>query len=302
MQNIWQQLSKEISEGVAKAGRSVVAIDGRGGHTSAGLVWRPDFILTASHTIRQDSNIGVISESGKAATARLMGRARTSGIALLKVDQELEAVPAEFGSTSALSVGELVVAIARTRRGNIVASSGILSGLMGEWQAGPLRIDQFIRPDLMLYPGFSGGALIGSDGKILGMTAEGFLRGKPITIPASTLVRVAEELSAKGHVATPFVGLLVQPVSIPESLRKASGVNASGGLLVMHVEPGGPADAGGVLLGDILVDLDGHPADDLEDLQNVLRNRGLNQEIKVGLIRGGQKKELNIKIGERPLR
>src|SRR5947207_7710193 len=84
----------------------------------------------------------------------------------------------------------------------------------------------------------------------------------------------------------------MQPISIDESLQKRSGVKAAGGLLVMHAEPGGPAEAGGVLVGDILVDLDGHPTDDIEDLQDVLRQRGVDQEVKVGLIRGGQKTEL----------
>src|SRR5262249_34291454 len=158
--------------------------------------------------------------------------------------------------------GELVVAIARTQRGNVVASSGVLSGLMGEWQIGGARFDRFIRPDLMLYPGFSGGALIGSDGRILGMTSGGLLRTKPITIPAKTLIRVAEELLAKGHTAIPYIGVLMQPVSIPESLQKSSGAALAGGLLVMHVESGGPADSAGLLLGDILVELDGHPSDD----------------------------------------
>src|SRR5207237_2830644 len=122
-------------------------------------------------------------------------------------------------------------------------------------------------------------------------------RGKPITIPASTLTRVAEELLEKGHTTAAYIGILMQPISIDESLQKRSNVKAAGGLLVMHAEPGGPADAGGVLVGDILVDLDGHAADDIEDLQDVLRQRGVNQEIKVGLIRGGQKAEVTIKIG-----
>ena len=121
-------------------------------------------------------------------------------------------------------------------------------------------------------------------------------------IPGSTLIRVAEELLAKGHVATPYVGLAMQPVSIPESLQKRSSVSASGGLLIMHVEPGGPADAAGVVLGDVLIELDGQPSDDLENLQTVLRRRGAGQEVKTLLIRGGQKVELTVKIGERPLR
>jgi serine protease DegQ len=302
MQTVWQQLSKEIAERVAQAGRSVVGVDARGGHTSSGIVWRKDLVLTAAHTVRQEGNIGIISESGKLTTGRLAGRASRGGVALLKLDQEIEAVPAEFGSTGSLTVGEFVVAIGRTRRGNIVASSGILSGLMGEWQVGGTRIDQFIRPDLMLYPGFSGGALIGADGGILGMTTGGLLRGKPLTIPASTLTRVAEELLAKGHIATPYVGLVMQPILIPESLQKQSAVNVSGGLLVVHIEQGGPADAAGVLIGDILVTMDGQSAADLEDLQKILRQRGVNQEVKAGLIRGGKKTELTIRIGERPLR
>src|SRR5207302_3515908 len=116
----------------AQAGRSIVAVDGRGGHTSAGIVWRPDLILTAAHSIRQEANIGIIWESGKLVRARVAGRASGAGLALLKLDQGIEAPAAGFGSTGASAVGELVVAIARTRRGNIVATSGILSGLMGE--------------------------------------------------------------------------------------------------------------------------------------------------------------------------
>jgi S1-C subfamily serine protease len=251
--------------------------------------------------VRRDTDIGVIGETGKLVRGRVAGRASGAGIALLKLDQEIRAVPAEFGTTSALRVGDWVVAVARTRRGNIVASSGIISGLMGEWRAPGTRIDQFIRPDLTLYSGFSGGALIGPEGKILGMATAGLLRGKTMAIPGSTLTRVAEELLASGHMTTPYVGLVMQPISIPESLQKQSGVKAAGGLLVMHSEPGGPADKSGTLIGDILVDLDGHPANDIEDLQDVLRQRGVNQEVKDGLIRGGKKTHLPIKNGGRPL-
>src|SRR5215475_10939679 len=202
MENIWQQLSKEISDRIAQAGRSIVAVDSHGRHTSAGIVWNPEFVLTSALAVPRDNEIGIIFESGKVTSARVAGRAPALGIALLKLDRKIDAIPAEFGSTNALSVGEFVVAIARTRRGNIVASSGVLSGLMGEWQTGPIRIDQFIRPDLTLYPGFSGGALVGSDGRILGMMSGGIVRGKPMTIPGSVLIRVAEELLAKGHIAT----------------------------------------------------------------------------------------------------
>jgi len=302
MQSTWQQLSNEISESVTRAGRAVVAIDGRSGHTSSGILLRPDIVLAAAHTIRQNSDIQIIPRPGISVRARLAGRATGADIALLRADQEISPDVAEFGDASALSIGQFVVAIARTRRGNIVASAGILSGLMGEWQYGRTRIDQFIRPDLTLYPGFSGGALIGADGKILGMTTGGIARGKPLTIPASTLGRIAEELSQKGHVATPYIGLVMQPVPIPESLQKSSGLTAATGLLVMHVEASGPSDSAGVLLGDVLVQMEGQTFDDLSDLQDILRRSGINQDVKTTFIRGGQKVELTIRIGERPLR
>ena len=304
MGTTWQQFSKEITTIVNEAGKSIVAVDGRSGHTSSGIVWRGDYVLTAAHSIRSDSGIRIIpgpEQSDQPVQARLVGADRGTDIAVLKLDKDVKAVPVDFGGTSALSVGDLSVAIARTRRGNIVASAGIISGLMGEWQVRRTRIDQFIRPDLNLYPGFSGGALLGADGTVLGLNTSGLLRGKPITIPSSTLARVAEEIAWKGHVTQPYVGLVMQPVQIPESLQKKAGVTATSGLLVMHAEPGGPADAAGTLLGDILVEMDSRTFDDVEDLQDVLHAKGAGNEVQATLIRGGQKVQITIKIGTRPL-
>src|SRR5262249_31439105 len=153
------QFSKEISGVVDQVGKSVVAVDGRSGHTSSGIVWHRDSILTAAHAIRHETNIGVIFAPRRSAVARLAGRDPGTDIALLKLDQDMDMQPVQFTSTPSLSVGDFTTAVARTRRGNIVASAGIIGGLMGEWQVGRSRIDQFIRPDLNLYPGFSGGAL-----------------------------------------------------------------------------------------------------------------------------------------------
>jgi S1-C subfamily serine protease len=302
MSTTWQELSREISEAVRRAGESIVAVDGRSGHTSSGIVWRSDSILTAAHSIRHDTNIGVILGAGRSVQARVAGKDRGSDIALLKVDQEIDAQPARFGNTASLAVGDLTVAVARTRRGHVVASSGIVSGLMGEWQSARTRIDQFIRPDLVLYPGFSGGALAGADGSVLGLNTSGLIRGKPITIPSSTLARIAEEIGTRGHVAQPYIGLVMQPVQIPEELQKKAGVDAAAGLLVMHVEPGGPAYSGGALLGDILVDLNGKTFADLEDVHEALRGIGAGHEVQATMIRGGEKVQLMIRLGERPLR
>ena len=112
MQSVWEELSKEISEHVARAGRSVVAVDGRGGHTSAGIVWRPDLVLTAAHSIRADSNIGIIWESGKPVRARLAGRLSGAGIAL---------PDAEPTHGAELLAGALAFAVAYWRKDLLVA-------------------------------------------------------------------------------------------------------------------------------------------------------------------------------------
>ena len=301
MAAIWQQLSQEISEAVDQAGKSIVAVDGRSGHTSSGIIWQADFVLTAAHSIRSDSNVRVILGPGKSVQAKPAGKDRGTDVAVLKVDGSIEAPPAQFGTTTSLSVGELVLAVARTRRGNIVASSGIVGGLMGEWQVGRTRIDQFVRPDLTMYPGFSGGGLIGTAGGILGLNTSGLVRGKSITIPSSTLERIANEIVSKGHVAQPYIGLLMYPVQIPDSLQKKANSAAGAGLLVMHVEAGGPADLGGALLGDILIDIDGHALDDLEDLQQELGRKKIGTAVQTNIIRGGQRVQLTIQIGERPV-
>jgi S1-C subfamily serine protease len=301
MADMWLELSKEISQAVEQAGKSIVAVDGRSGHTSSGIVWGAESILTAAHSIRHDANIRVITGPGRSVTAKLSGKDRGTDLAVLKLDEKIESEPAQLGTGTTLSVGQLTMAVARTRRGNIVASGGIISGLMGEWQMARTRIDQFIRPDLMLYPGFSGGALVGPGGNILGLNTSGLVRGKSITIPSSTLTRVAEEIAAKGYVAQPYIGLVMQSVEIPGSLQKNAGVDVHTGLLVMHVEPEGPADKAGALLGDVLIDLDGRTFEDLEDVHEELRRKGVGQDVQAKVIRGGQNIQIPIRIGQRPV-
>ena len=300
MGTTWQELSSEFTKAINEVGKSIVAVDGRSGHTSSGIVWRTDTVLTAAHSIRQESGIRVILGPELSTQARLSGLDRGADLAVLKLDQELKAQPAEFGSAASLAVGDLTIAVARTRRGNIVASAGIISGLMGEWRVHRTRIDQFIRPDLDLYPGFSGGALVGADGKILGMNSSGLLRGKAVTIPSSTLSRIADEIASKGHVAQPYIGLMMQPVQIPASLQKSIAAPVAIGLLVMHVEPGSPADIAGILLGDVLLEIDGASVDDLDDVHEILDRKGAGHEVQATLIRGGLKSQTAIKIGARP--
>ena len=287
MENIWTKLSNELAEASAEAGKSVVGVQGTR-HPSSGIVIGKDAIIAASHAVRRDDDITMVIAPGQKLSARVSGRDPSTDLVVLRLHEPIDAPVPRWASTQNLRVGELVLALARTRRGHIVASSGILSGLinspMRTWRGG--EIDQFIRPDLNLYSGFSGGPLVNSHGEFLGLNTAGLHRSG-ITVPSTTVQRIAAELLAKGGIQRPYLGLAMQAASLPESLRTRLNLTASEGLLVMHVEPNSPAEKAGILLGDVLIKLADEPVADTYSVQQLLRARKPGDAIEAGLIRGG---------------
>lgn len=287
MENIWSKLSNDLAEVSAAVGKSVVAVHGTR-HPSSGIVIAKDAVVAASHAVRRDDEITVITAPGQKLSARVSGRDPSTDLVVLRLHQAIDAPVVRWASTSTLRVGELVLALARTRRGHIVASSGIISGLingpMRTWRGG--EIDQFIRPDLTMYPGFSGGPLVNSQGELLGMNTAGLHRSG-ITVPSAMVQRVSAELLEKGGIQRPYLGLAMQAAALPESLRTRLNLTASEGLLVVHVEPGSPAEKAGILLGDVLFKLSDEPVADTESAQRVLRAHKAGDAIAAGLVRGG---------------
>lgn len=298
-ENIWTILSNQLANTADKVGKSVVAVHGQR-HASSGIVWSSDSVVTANHALRRDDEISVITGPDKRTLASVAGRDPSTDLAVLRLQDPVEASSARWGDAGKLRVGELVLALGRTRRGNVVASSGIISGLMGRWRTWRGgELEQFIRPDLAMYPGFSGGPLVGPEGEILGLNTAGLHRAG-ITVPAATVARVAPELLAKGRIERPYLGLAMQAVTVPESLRTRLNLKASDGLLVAHVEPGSPAEKGGVMLGDVLIELAGMAVQDTDAVQEVLRSHKPGDSIATSLIRGGTLVTSTFKLAARP--
>jgi S1-C subfamily serine protease len=299
MENIWSKLSNEIAGVSATAGKSVVAVQGTR-HASSGIVIAKDAVVAASHAVRRDDEVTVITAPGQKLSARVSGRDPSTDLIVLRLQQPIDAPIARWGSTSALRVGELVLALARTRRGHIVASSGILSGLisgpMRTWRGGEL--DQFIRPDLTMYSGFSGGPLVNSQGEFLGLNTAGLHRSG-ITVPSATVQRITAELLEMGGIQRPYLGLAMQAAALQESLRTRLNLTASEGLLVVHVEPGSPAEKAGILLGDVLVNLADKPVADTDAVQHILRAHKAGDAIVASLVRGGAIVTATVKLEAR---
>jgi S1-C subfamily serine protease len=225
----------------------------------------------------------------------------------LKIDDE-ETVkslkPAEIGSSDVAKVGNLVLAVGRTSaEGGVTASFGIINNIGGAWRTwrGD-EIERFISLDLAIYLGFSGGALVNSDGKVLGINTSAFGRGLALTIPAETVNRVVDVLLTKGKITKPYLGIGTQVVPIPETLRGKLGLEQLSGLMMLTVEADGAAEKAGVLIGDVLLSIDDKPTLEPADVQAALWGKEAGNTVNAKVLRGGELVEIEIVLGERPAR
>jgi S1-C subfamily serine protease len=291
-------LSDELAGAVERAGRSTVAIHARRRIPSSGIVWRPGVIVAASHTIAREEDISLTLPDGRDAPAKFAGRDETTDIALLKTDAGL--TPVERADSGALRVGNLVLAVGRPGQ-SVTASLGVLSAVGPEWRTWHGgRIDRFVRLDLAIYDGFSGGPLVEAGGRVLGLNTSGLARGMALTIPGSTLDHVADQILSGGRLTLGYLGLASQPVQLPAGLRQALHLGGEFGLVIVNVEPDGPADRAGVLLGDILVALAGSPVSEPTDVLAALGPDRVGRPISASLLRAGQPTDLTITVGSRP--
>jgi S1-C subfamily serine protease len=290
-------LSNNLADIVDRVGQSVVAVHARR-MSSSGIHWREGIIITSDETIRREDDITVTLPDDRTVPATLIGRDPSTDVAVLKLpDAELPV--AEIGDAASLKVGHLVLAIGRGRDRGLSASLGVVSTAGGSWRSmsGGL-IDRFLRLDLNLYPGCAGGSLVDATGQVVGFTTTG-PRGTVLAIPAATVNRVLDQLLEKGRISRGYLGVGMQPVRLPDSLKSKLSLSSEQGVMAVSVEPQGPADRAGILLGDILVALDDTPVKDTRDVQAFLGSQSVGQTLKAQLIRGGELVELAIVVGER---
>jgi S1-C subfamily serine protease len=288
MANELAALSQELAGAVQQAARYVVAVHARPRYSSSGVFWRPGAIVTAEHTIRREEEITVTLPDGTNAAATLAGTDPGTDLAVLRVEGAGEPPPALAGT---IAPGHLALAIGRSQDSGVNASMGILSAVSGEWRTWRGgRLDHYIRLDLTLYPNSSGGLVINTAGEAIGIASSALSRIAGLAIPAATVNRVVDEILARGHVTHGYLGLGLQPVELPDHHK---------GLIVLSLEPNGPAAKAGVLIGDIVTAIGGKPAGDTDDVQLALESHAVGSAAEIDLLRGGEARKVSVVVGER---
>lgn len=297
MTNPLTDLSNSLTSAVEKGGASTLLVDGRRRYPASGIAYAEDLVLTADHVVTREENLKVTLPDGRTLEATLAGRDPGSDLALIRLSEKV-LTPAQ--TSASVKVGQLVLALGRPNEQGVQASWGIVTSINGPARThrGGL-LDEFIQTETTPYPGFSGGPLINTEGEVLGLNTSGLTRGSSLTIPVNAAWRIADALARHGSVRRGYLGVRTQPVEIPEAARQALNREGRRGLLVLWLEENGPAQSGGLFVGDTITAVGGQPVGDPDDLFAALNSETVGKPTPVEVLRGGKPEIVTVTVGER---
>jgi S1-C subfamily serine protease len=292
-------ISNQLADAVEAAGAWTVRVQARRGSAASGIALAAELVLTADHVVdpaREDA-IRIGLPDGSEVGASIVGRDAATDVAVLKISSGT-LTPAKAASQEPRT-GALALAVGRPGA-QPSASLGLITG-----SGGPTRtrrggmLERFIMVDAVMYPGFSGGALVDADGAILGMLTSGLGFGGPaVALPWSLVSQIAETIKTHGKVARGYLGIGSQPVTLSQEAKTAAG-GQERGLLVVQVAEAGPAATAGILQGDILIRLDGNGISNADDLQSLLGPTRVGNAVTASVVRGGELRDLTLTVGSR---
>lgn len=292
-------LSNALAQATERAAASAVAVHTETRGSSSGVMWRTGVIVTAEHALRRDEDIQITLPDGRVANATLVGRDSSTDLAVLKCPEVASPI-AETADVSSIKPGSLTLVVGRTRASGPVAALGAVSLVAPErrtWTGAAFA--PYVRLDVGLQPTAAGGAVIDAHGRVLGIATPRFARFGAIAVTGPTVNRVVDMLLQKGRIPRGYLGVGLQPVRLPDALRQKLQGSEKTAAIVLEVEPEGPAHKAGIVIGDILVALSGHPISRLEDIHAQLAAESIGKSLPVKLVRGGALQDASIVVGER---
>ncbi len=283
-------VSRALGSVVASSEASVVAVHGGRCDVSTGIAWGKDLVVTGTASLDGEQGVEVTTAKGRV-SGTLVGADPRSGIALLRVEAELS--PFKLADASALRLGELVVALARTGRG-LGARLGIVSRLGGPWRLpGGARFDHYVESDVTPTPGLSGSALVTVSGELVGINAPGLGRGALVSLPAAGVARIVDALLAHGRVRRARLGVALERVELPRVLAERLGRRR--GLVVVAVVEGSPAERAGLMLGDVIYALRDKPIERVDDVHDALDESAIDADVYADILRAGAEQRVLVK-------
>ncbi len=289
-------LSNQMADAVERIGPALALVNGRPRQPASGVVYGQDLVLTADHVLEREDDLTIQTHDKRTLPAQFVGRDLATDLAVLRVANL--GLAAATVSEETARVGQLVLAVGRTVNDGPMASSGVISIIGGPLRTGRgVNLERYIRTDATPYPGFSGGPLIDMQGAVIGILTTGLVNGIALAIPMDIAKNIADTLVKQGYIKRGYLGISSQLVRLPDAQR--AGQTQEHGLLIVKVDENSPAEKGGLMLGDILVALDGHAINDSEDLQILLTGDRVGKAIPIDVIRGNTLQTLQVTVGQR---
>jgi serine protease Do len=262
------------------------------------IIDKDGFILTNNHVVENTDEIIVKLADEKEFPAKIIGRDPKTDLALIRIETDRPLKPLPLGDSDKLEVGDWVIAIGNPFGLGDTVTAGIVSAKYRHIGAG--SYDNFIQTDASINPGNSGGPLLNTSGEVIGINSAIFSRtGGSIGIGFAIPINMARDLLPqlkKGKVVRGWLGVMIQKIT-PE-LKDKLKLKDERGALVADVTPSGPADKAGIKRGDVIVSFDGKVIKQMKDLPYIVGTTPVNKTVLVEVIRKGQKKDFQIKLGE----
>ncbi|UFS69512.1 Do family serine endopeptidase [Geomonas sp. RF6] len=258
---------------------------------------REGYIITNSHVVEKADEIKVRLSDGREFTAKVVGRDAKTDLALIKISSEAKDLPfLVLGDSTRARVGDWVLAVGNPFGLEHSVTHGIISATGRVIGAGPY--DDFLQTDAAINPGNSGGPLVNLQGEVIGITSIMISGGQGVgfAIPSSSAKVVIAQLREKGKVVRGWLGVTIQQVT-PE-IAESFTLKEPKGALVADVAPGGPAEAAGILRGDVILSFDGKEIKSSSDLPRVVAATPVGKEAKVRIVREGKEITKSAKIKE----
>lgn len=307
--------SEAVNRAAAVAGPAVVKVEvsqwvagPRGpaerASSGSGFAFTPDgLLLTNSHVIRHAAKIRVLHQDGRREEASLLGEDPQTDLAVLKVSGGLPVI--ELGDSASLKIGQVAVAIGNPLGFDSTVTAGVVSAIGRSLRgAGGRMMEDVVQTDAALNPGNSGGPLVDSLGRVIGVNTATILQAQGLcfAVAINTAKHVASQILRFGRVRRGYIGIHAQTAPLHRKVERHFGLELPSSVLIAGVQAQGPAAQAGLEMGDLVIEADGKILPNLEALLRVLDGSSVGREMRLSVLRGPRRIEMRMTPTEEPER